>query len=286
MAAGQWVIDVGEHDFEARVVDRSHEVPVVVDFWAPWCGPCRTLGPLLEAAVKRRSGAVVLAKVNVDDNQRLATAFQVEGIPFVVAFRGGKPVLSFTGLLGEPDLEAFLDRLAPSAADKAVADARALEAGSPAAAEKAYRDQLTKVAGPCGGDGGAGAGAARPGAGRRGRRPARGDRAGLGGACRGGAVAGAQGAANAGGGASPGSRVATSDRHGSGSRQGPSISSGSRWPPRTAIQRRDALLAAAERDKAMARGPVREAMLKVFQVVGMRSDLADDYRARLQRLLY
>src|SRR5436305_9105777 len=103
--------DVSEHDFEPRVVERSREVPVVVDFWAEWCGPCRTLGPALEAAVARRAGQVELAKVDVDANQSLAAAFGIRGIPAVKAFRDGKIVSEFTGAIPPAQIEEFLDEL-------------------------------------------------------------------------------------------------------------------------------------------------------------------------------
>src|SRR5213595_374330 len=114
--------DVSERDFETRVVERSREVPVVVDFWAEWCGPCRTLGPALETAVAKRSGEVELAKVDVDRNPNLAMAFEVAGIPAVKAFRDGDIVAEFTGAIPPARIEAFLDQLVPSAADR-LADA-------------------------------------------------------------------------------------------------------------------------------------------------------------------
>ena len=111
-------VDVSEGDFESRVTERSREVPVVVDFWAEWCGPCRVLGPALEAAVANRSGEVELVKVDTDRNPNLATGFQIGSIPAVKAFRDGKVVSEFVGALRPPQIEQFLDRLVPSAADK------------------------------------------------------------------------------------------------------------------------------------------------------------------------
>jgi putative thioredoxin len=116
------IFDVTEADFETRVIERSREVPVVVDFWAEWCGPCRQLGPALEAAVRARGGDVELAKVDVDSNQMLAQAFGIQGIPAVKAFRDAKLANEFTGAVPPARIEQFLDTLVPSEADRLVAN--------------------------------------------------------------------------------------------------------------------------------------------------------------------
>jgi putative thioredoxin len=113
-------MDVSERDFETAVIGRSHSVPVVVDFWAEWCGPCRALGPLLERAVAARGGKVELAKVDVDANPMLARAHRIQGIPAVKAFRDGEMVAEFVGAQPESAVERFLDSLLPSEADELV----------------------------------------------------------------------------------------------------------------------------------------------------------------------
>ena len=117
------IFETTEADFMQKVVERSREVPVVVDFWAEWCGPCRQLTPALEKAAKAREGDVDLAKVDTDQNQQLAAAFRIQGIPAVKAFRDGQIVDEFTGAVPPAQVEAFFDRLVPSEADRVVAEA-------------------------------------------------------------------------------------------------------------------------------------------------------------------
>jgi putative thioredoxin len=116
------VFDVGEREFLERVIERSRELPVVVDFWADWCGPCKVLGPALEKAAQARAGKVELAKVDVERNQMLAQSFDVRGIPAVKAFRDAKVVDEFTGALPPAEVERFFDRLLPSEADQLAAN--------------------------------------------------------------------------------------------------------------------------------------------------------------------
>ncbi len=117
------MLDVTDATFEHDVLERSDQVPVVVDLWAPWCGPCRTLGPILEKAVADTSGAVELVKVNVDENPRTAATFQVQSIPAVYAVRDRQVVDGFIGAVPEAEVTAFVRRLAPvpSEADQLVA---------------------------------------------------------------------------------------------------------------------------------------------------------------------
>ena len=166
--------DVNESDFQARVIERSREVPVVVDFWAEWCGPCRVLGPALEDAVAKRAGEVELAKVDVDQNNSLAASFGIRGIPAVKAFRDGQVVDEFTGAIPPAQIEQFLARIVPSPADRlAAADdeeslrkALELEPRNAAAARKLGRLLLER------GDASEALAAARRRSGRlRGRRP-------------------------------------------------------------------------------------------------------------------
>ncbi len=108
------MLDVTDATFEEEILTRSSEVPVVVDLWAPWCGPCRTLGPILEQVVEATDGKVVLAKVNVDENPTIAASFRVQSIPAVFALKDGRIVDQFIGALPEAAVAEFVQRLAPA----------------------------------------------------------------------------------------------------------------------------------------------------------------------------
>ena len=139
-------VDISEDQFQSAVLDKSKDVPVVVDFWAPWCGPCRQLTPALERAAEARKGKVELVKVNTDENQGISMAFQIQGIPAVKAFKDGREVSGFVGAIPPAKVEAFFDSLVPSEAEQLVTAGdeeslrRALEV------EPARRDAKVKLA--------------------------------------------------------------------------------------------------------------------------------------------
>ena len=281
-----WVVDVTEENFEREVIERSKSVPVVVDFWAEWCGPCRALGPVLERLVEERAGQVVLAKINVDECQELAGAFRIESIPAVKAVRDGKVVLEFVGALPEPALREFLDRLSPSESARQIQQARDLEATDPTQAETLYRQALQEER-P--------SDTARVGLARL--LMARGEEAEAADLLRrvppGSEESSEVDRLNAilflkerardcGDEAALRKRLAAEPDNAEVRYQlGCVLAAAGQYPAAL-----DMLLSAAERDKKLGNAKVREVMVKVFTVIGLRSELSEEYRDKLRMVLY
>jgi len=110
------IIDVDTAEFAVQVIEKSSQVPVIVDFWAPWCEPCKTLGPIIEKVVNEAGGTVILAKVNIDDAQEIAAQMKIRSVPTVVAFIDGRPADAFTGIKSESEIRDFIKKIAPDIA--------------------------------------------------------------------------------------------------------------------------------------------------------------------------
>lgn len=139
-AANANIIDVDMNGFVAQVLERSVEVPVIVDFWAPWCEPCKTLGPILEKVVNEANGAVILAKVNIDEAQEIAAQMQIRSVPTVVAFVQGQPVDAFAGVKSESEIREFIAKIAPEMAPSEIDEILEF-------AENAYKQENLEQAG-------------------------------------------------------------------------------------------------------------------------------------------
>jgi putative thioredoxin len=137
-----YVIDTTPETFEKDVIEQSRERPVVVDFWAEWCAPCRTLGPILERLAREYGGKFLLVKANTEELPEVASAFGVRSIPAVFGVSNGRVKDSFVGVLSESAIRAFLDRLMPTPAEEALSEAKGLEATDSRAAEAKYRSAL------------------------------------------------------------------------------------------------------------------------------------------------
>ncbi len=143
MTSSDFIIDVNEADFEYQVLEYSQQMPVVVDFWAEWCAPCRLLGPLLVRLAEEAQGNFRLAKVDVDQNQKLALRYAVRSIPAVKAFRDGRMIAEFIGLQSEPRLREFIRSIAPTDSDLLIEKGNSLlTIGNPKGAETAFHQAL------------------------------------------------------------------------------------------------------------------------------------------------
>jgi putative thioredoxin len=282
---GTTILEVREADFDREVIERSLRTPVVVDFWAPWCAPCRALAPALAALAEEWAGAIALAKVDIDQAPGLARRFAVRGIPAVKIFRDGAVVDEFLGALPASAIRERLRKILPTEADRWVEEAARLAERDPAAAEARYQKALSKEPDNA---------AAR--IGLAGRLLARGERdeadrlledLAVDGPLEAEAeklrarshlerlASGIDEAANE-------KRLREKDDDAQALyRRG--VLRASRGDHAGAL---DDLLRAAQSDRQLAATEVRDAMVRVFHLAGIRSELADDYRKRLAAILY
>lgn len=144
-AASPWIVESTTARFENDVVRASQDRPIVIDFWAPWCAPCRQLTPILEKLATEFNGRFQLVKINIDENPELAEAFRVQSIPYVAAVRDGRPIAEFMGVHPEEKLREWLNGILPSKSDELLKKGKSLEATDPKAAAAAYREALSLV---------------------------------------------------------------------------------------------------------------------------------------------
>jgi putative thioredoxin len=280
-----FVKDITDDEFQKEVVERSREVPVVVDFWAAWCGPCRVLGPTLERLANEAQGKFVLAKIDVDKSPRHAQAFGVRGIPTVIAFRDGKLVSEFSGALPEESVREFLRKLLPSPADDLVAQAEGLGSRDLAGAEALYRRAIAAQEDHASAALGlaeilAGRGETAEATSLLNRLPATGPLADR--------VAQLQSQIQLIEGKPKIGEDELRRRIRESTDPGPLqlelgrlLAAEKRFPEALEV-----LLEAARSSRALAEGEAKELMVSIFHIIGVRSPLADEYRTKLTRLLY
>ena len=280
------VIDVTDETFESDVLERSHHLPIVVDFWAEWCGPCRMLGPTLEKLAYEGKGKFLLAKVDTDRAQRVAQSFGIQSIPTVIAFRDGKPVAKFSGALPEDAVREFLGRLLPSPTDEIVEEADKLRASAPEQAEPLYLRALEMDDGHVG----ASIGLAEILAGRGERDEARAilDKLLPAAGAHAERITQLQSELALGDVVSESSEEELRERLAANPQDssvlmelGQVLAANRRYP-----EALDLFFQAAEGDRALANGEAKKRMVELFHIVGVRSELADNYRTKLRRLLY
>ena len=284
--SAQWVVDVTDATFEKEVLERSHELPVVVDFWAEWCGPCKVLGPTLEKLAAEYNGKFLLATVNTEQAQQLAQVFGISSIPTVIAFKKGEPVGQFSGAIPEDAVREFLERLSPSEIDTKVERADELRADDLDQAVSLYREVLEDTPE----HEGARVGLAEallakaeddeartildslwPPSGPHAERVEH-LRSEL--ALHGPSTDVTEDQLRR--------ELEENPKQGSVLLQlGQLLASEKRYP-----EALESLLRAAELDRKLAQGKVKTMMVDIFHVIGVRSELADDFRTKLTRLLY
>jgi putative thioredoxin len=284
--SAQWVVDVIDPTFEKEVLERSHELPVVVDFWAEWCGPCKVLGPTLEKLAAEYNGKFLLAKVNTEQAQQLAQVFSIRSIPTVIAFKNGEPADEFSGAIPEDAVREFLARLSPSEIDAKVERADKLRADDLDQAVSLYREVLEDTPEHDGARVGLAEALLAQGEDDEARTivdsqwPPSGPHAERVEHLR------SELALH---GLSPDvtedqlrRQLEENPKQGSVLLQlGQLLASEKRY-----AEALESLLRAAELDRKLAEGKAKTMMVDIFHVIGVRSELADDFRTKLTRLLY